>query len=279
MSNKVQLPKEAVEMIIHNYCDNHYGLEKTGKFSGGYSSYIVRRVLLENGIKIRSFSEAAGFSNINRRKYNCKDNYFSIESHNMAYLLGFLAADGTVSKSDNTIKIGLAEIDTDFLENIRKELQCEKPLFHYTTNNGYKVVELNFTSSQMKKDLAKYNIVPRKTYSFNFPENLNKKYWIDFIRGYFDGDGSVSTAGPGALRWQICSYRREVLDTIINFLKEEYDIPKVSIMTQPRGKSILHYFQYSTNATKKIFSILYYPNCLCLPRKYIKYENLLNSFK
>ena len=121
MANKIQLPKETVDIILDNYCNKKYGLIKSGK-EVGVSSYIVRRLLLERGIHIRSFSEAASNSNIARRMYEVDDSYFSQENPKMAYLLGFLAADGTVSKDSNRIKIGLSSVDKDFLEQIRCEI-------------------------------------------------------------------------------------------------------------------------------------------------------------
>lgn len=274
MANPIQLPQEVVDKIIYDYTINKYGLIKTGK-NNGVGERVVRKVLLENKIHIRSRSEAAIISNIQRRRFNIDDYYFSKENHNMAYLLGFLASDGTVDKKNNRIKIGLSSVDKPFLIEIKKELSYEGDILDYETSNGYKVSELSFTSKQIKEDLARYNIVPNKTFSFKFPKNLNKKYWIDFIRGYFDGDGSVSSAGGTAIRWQICSATKDVLETIIDFFYEEYGIKKVSILKQPRANCTLYYFQYSTNATKKIFSFLYKENCLKLPRKYLKFKELI----
>ena len=274
MANPIQLSQEVIDKIIYDYTINKYGLIKTGK-NNGVGERIVRRVLLENKIHIRSRSEAAIVSNIQRRQFNVDDNYFSTENSNMAYLLGFLASDGTVDKKNNRIKIGLSSIDKEFLVKIKEELKYEGDILNYITSNGFSVSELTFTSQQIKKDLARYNIVPNKTFNFKFPKNLNKKYWIDFIRGYFDGDGSVSTTGNNAIRWQICSATKNVLETIVDFFYEEYHIKKVSILEQPRKNNTLYYFQYSTNATKEIFSILYKKNSLKLPRKYLKFKELI----
>ncbi len=273
MANPVQLSQKVIDKIIYDYTVNRYGLIKTGK-QNGIGERIVRRILLENKIHIRSQSEAAIIANIQRRQFNLNDNYFSSENEKMAYLLGFLASDGTIDKKNNRIKIGLSSVDKDFLIMIKKELGYEGDILDYQTSNGFNVSELTFTSQQIKKDLAKYNIVPNKTFTYTFPESLNKKYWIDFIRGYFDGDGSVSTAGPHAIRWQICAANKQVLEKIIDFFYEEYGIEKVSILVQMREHP-LYYFQYSTTATKKIFSILYKENCLKLPRKYFKFKELV----
>lgn len=270
---RTQLPKETVEGILDNYVNKGFGLIKSGK-EFGVGTRVVRRVLLENNIHIRSFNEAASISGVNRRIHDVNDNYFSEENHNMAYLLGFLASNGTIRKNDNSVKIGLSSVDRDFLLTIKKEIGYQGELTDYITSNGFSVSELRFTSKQIKADLAKYNIVPNKTFIYTFPKNLKREYWIDFIRGYFDGDGSVSTASSEAIRWQVCSANPDVLNTIVDFFFEEYEIPKVNLQWQEKVHR-LYYIQYSTTATRKIFQILYTPNCLKLPRKYEKFKKLV----
>ena len=274
MSNKTQLSQKEIDIVIDAYCNKKYGLVKTGKLIG-VNQRIVRKVLIENNIHIRSLAEANKVNAINTRKYKVNDDYFDKESHNMAYILGFLAADGTVSRNGNRIKIGLSSVDRGCLESIRKELGIESSIFDYETSNGYLVSELSFTSSKIKQKLSEYNVIPGKTETFTFPTNLNKEYWIDFIRGYFDGDGSVGTAGPSAIRWQICSHRPHVLETIVNFLYEEYNIPKVSIQKNKKGNSFLYTIQYSNNSTRKIYQILYTDNSLYLPRKFEKFKSII----
>lgn len=236
------------------------------------STYVLKKELISKGIKIRSRNEQNKFSPQNQRVYKVNDLYFSKQNANMAYLLGFYAADGCVYKDKNTIKLTLASVDKEFLENIKKELDSNYPIRDYETKDGYVNSEFIFSSLQIKKDFSNYGIVPLKTYNLKFPDRLKKEYYLDFIRGYFDGDGSISTAGESAIRWQICAYNKDILKRIVDIL-EEYDIPKVSIQSLPNRN--IYTIQYSTNSTKKIFNILYYDNCLCLKRKYDKFKALV----
>ena len=130
-----------------------------------------------------------------------------------------------------------------------------------------------------KKGVLFWEIVEtleKKETPLNGPEtNLKNKYWIDYIRGYVDGDGSINYIQQGALRWQVCSATPEILEFIIDYFHEEYDIPKVKVYKTER-KGSLYYFQYSTNATKKIFNFLYTPNSIFLKRKKDKYIEVLN---
>ena len=200
------------------------------------------------------------------------NNYFSIQNANMAYIMGFLAADGNISKKGNRIQSQLSIKDKNHLEMIQKEIGgCE--VYEYSSN-GYKSCGWHCYSAQIKNDLAKYGIIPHKTGTLKMPIVLDKQYWKDFIRGYFDGDGSISATAQG-LRWQICSATDNVLQTIVDFFYKEYDIPKVKIQSQQRSQNTLYTIQYSTNATKKIFNILYTPNSLYLKRKYNKFVSIM----
>lgn len=194
----------------------------------------------------------------------------------MAYLLGFIASDGYIRLDTNEIGIGLSAVDKNQLIQFR-EVIGGRQISEYTTSEGFETVKWVFTSQKVKEELSKYNIVPQKTFKLQPPIKLNQKFWIDYIRGYFDGDGSVNyLASNKALRWQICSATPEILQWIIDFLYEEYNIPKVKILEQQR-KEKLYYFQYSTNATKEIYKILYTENSWFLQRKKDKFEEILKK--
>lgn len=268
---KQEISKEIREKIIFNYVENKYGIIKSGK-EFGLGERIVRRILQEGDIKLRTKEEALILQN-KARRIMVNDNYFDTEDHNMAYILGILASDGTVRKKVNEVKLTLNENDAELLEKIKAEIDYVGNIRHYEDVKGFKNATLAFTSKKIKNKLAEYNIVPEKTLTFSFPQKLKKEYWIDFIRGYFDGDGSVGMAGEG-LRWQICSATKDVLQTIVDFFEEEYEIPKVNIQVQQRVKP-LYSIQYSTNSTKKIFQILYTPESLYLERKFKKFSDIV----
>lgn len=213
----------------------------------------------------------------NQRKYSCNDNFFSEENALMAYWLGFISADGYCPRNFNGIGMGLARIDREHLEQFKKDTQATNPIKDYTNSLGYENSKIIITSKQMRTDIAKYGIVPAKTFTLQFPNNLKRKYIIDYIRGYFDGDGSVSyMKNQKALRWQICGANSNFLEGIIQFLFDEYKIPKVKVYKNI-GRNV-YYFQYSTNTTIALFKILYYSDeCRYLNRKYIKFKEAIEQ--
>lgn len=268
---KVHLPKDIEDKIVENYL-NGKGLASSGKdFKIGPQK--VRNILVNRNIKIRSYSESASISNSLRKKYSCNLDYFKNENSRMAYILGFVAADGSISLEGNVLKISLSRKDRELLEKIKDELEYTGEIKDYTNSKGFDISSLQITCKEYKEDLAKYNIIPQKTYTFSFPKMLNKKYWVDFIRGYWDGDGTICTAGKEAIRASLCGYRKEFLEDVLEFLEKEFNIPKVTIRLKKNSNT--YYFQYSNNSTIKLYKTLYYnKDVLCMNRKKEKFELL-----
>ena len=271
--------KEQEELIIYLYTIEHRGQLYCAKACGSTNVSKVKEVLKKNNIPIRDFSHAASLSNQNRA-YKKNESYFDTPTSNMAWLIGFLASDGSVSSSDNAIKIELSSKDKEILEKIKQEVEIENRIKEYTTTTGYDVAELVWSSKRHKDTLAKYSVTPKKTFILQPPYKLPYKYWIDYIRGYFDGDGSVnlihSNGKPASLRWQLCSATKEILEWVIDYFYNEYNIPKVNIyFDSSHGKNGLYYFQYSTNSTKQIYKILYTDGSLYLKRKKDHFDEVI----
>lgn len=266
--------KEQENIIIDLYVNQKRGQLACAKAVGSTNVKKVKEVLHKYNIPIRNFSQAASESNKNRALYK-NENYFNIQSHNMAWILGFLAADGTVSSSNNTIKIGLSAKDREILEKIKQEIEIENKIVEYTTKDGFDVVDLHWTCAKHKQILKEYGITPNKTFTLKPPTNLKEEYYIDFIRGYFDGDGSINLIQNTSLRWQICGATKEILQWIIDVLYNQYNIPKVLIYCSNKNrKNPYYYFQYSTNSTKSIYNILY-NGSLCLKRKKDNFDKFI----
>ena len=228
------------------------------------SESVIKRILKENNIPIRQVQEA------NKRKYNINDDYFDIQSSNMAYILGFWAADGNVSATENRLDLELQSKDVEILEKISRELNNERPIKTYECQNGYTKNKLLFWSAKIKKVFAEYGIVPNKTYSkdFHAPYKLDKKYWIDFIRGFFDGDGCIKK--NTSLTFELNCLNKQFLEDIQAFLLQQFQI-----QTKIGWSGSVNRLYCYGEESKKIFSILYTPNSLYLKRKYDRWIELL----
>lgn len=245
---------------------------------------VVKKIIAENTFDTSYIASFQKTNNIDLKQYSetgKNKEYFNTENPNMAWILGFLANDGSIGLKDNHIHIGLSAKDKEIVEKIKSEINIENKICEYTTSDGFDCISFAWTCKEHKDALAQYGIIPQKTFKLAPPKKLDRKYWIDYIRGYFDGDGSINlinNKGEKSARWQVCSATPEILQWIVDFLYEEYQIPKVNILTQSRVHDI-YYFQYSTKATIKVYDILYTPNSLFLARKKKKFEDVIAPWK
>lgn len=141
----------------------------------------IQRILKENHIP----------SNIRRTNRMLKENYFSeINNASKAYLIGLLFADGNIiipTDREAQIRIQLLNEDIHLLNFFKKEINSLSKIIDNKDNTS----TFGIRSNKIADDLKKYNIVPNKTYCIKtLPHNIPDEYYLDFLRGYIDGDGS-----------------------------------------------------------------------------------------
>lgn len=264
-----------VSVMIKEYTSGYSLAALSRKYN--ISAYQIKKLLQENNIKIRSRNEQNKYSPQNQRKYVINDSYFdNIDNEDKAYFLGFLAADGTI-QPDGSIKIALSTVDKELLIKFQKVLETNYPIRDSITKDGFNVSTFVFRSSKIREQLAKYNIVRNKTYSYSFPENLEQNYILSFIKGYWDGDGTICISG-GYPRASLCSYRKVFLETVINKLENIYGIPSVKVLK--KKDSNVWYFQYSKKSSEKLYRLFYKNSSyLFLERKYSKFKELFGEIE
>jgi len=124
-------------------------------------------------------------------KYVNKD-FFKTWTPNMAYILGFFAADGYMTKNKRGAHfwdIGIT--DKDLLFSIKRVIQAEHKISACPRKGNEKTLyRLQIGSKEMFNDLLNLGFTQGKTKSLAVPE-VPAVYFRDFLRGYFDGDGCV----------------------------------------------------------------------------------------
>ena len=128
------------------------------------------------------------------RKYTVNDNYFKKWKPNMAYIFGFWIADGNMGRSglisrplsrSYVFNITQNKKDKYLLEAMLREMDSNYPL---STNNNCYVFRIN--SKTIYDDIVRLGGEERKSLTVKFP-NIPDKYLSDFIRGLWDGDGTI----------------------------------------------------------------------------------------
>jgi len=118
--------------------------------------------------------------------------FFKTWTHEMAYVLGFFAADGYITVNKRGGHFWCIQIcDKELLEQIKKCVGSEHKISIRTRKgNESDIFRLQIGSKEMCNDLRKLGMRERKTKSLSVP-SVPDEYFSDFVRGYFDGDGSV----------------------------------------------------------------------------------------
>ena len=110
----------------------------------------------------------------------------------MAYVLGFFSADGYITVNRRGGQFWCIQItDKKLLEEIKKVIKSEHKIsIRIGGRNESTLYRLQIGSIEMCDDLRKLGLRERKTKNLVVP-NVPDKYFADFVRGYFDGDGNV----------------------------------------------------------------------------------------
>ena len=125
------------------------------------------------------------------RKYNVDFDYFKNWSVEMAYLLGFICADGHIASSRNSLLIQLHKKDKYILENFMKFMKFEGKLYDYSSKT---TCTLHISSKEITQDLMNFGLTRHKSQELKWIEQTPDQYVSHFVRGYFDGDGHVGLA-------------------------------------------------------------------------------------
>jgi intein-encoded DNA endonuclease-like protein len=122
----------------------------------GCNSESIRLLLQRNNVILRGKSTY--------RKHKINHEYFSkITTQEQAWLLGFIMADGSISRHNRGyfLRIDLAVRDKEILKKIISLLECD---YYIANNHKRKSCCLTISSKKIIEDLSKYGIVPNKTY-------------------------------------------------------------------------------------------------------------------
>jgi hypothetical protein len=116
--------------------------------------------------------------------------FFKQWSSDMAYVLGFLYADGNivVSKRGNHY-VALYTADRSILLAMRVCMKSEHAVSARFSKTGC-VYRIQVGSKEWFDDLSDLGLVPNKVTRMRLPR-VPHTFFGDFVRGYFDGDGNV----------------------------------------------------------------------------------------
>lgn len=167
-------------------------------------------------------------------------NFFSSWNSNMSYVLGFIVADGCIGirrirKRDGVKNyyFNITSKDKIHLEHIKKIMGSYHKIHSKKNGSGNKkdYYFIQVGCQEICKDLLKNGIYPRKTYNLD-PIKVPNKYFSDFVRGFFDGDGSVyiyKVNGTSQIKASFVSHSLNFFEKFNDQLCKNLDISKKAI--------------------------------------------------
>lgn len=205
------------------------------------------------------------------RKYTFNESFFSTWSASMAYVLGYICADGCLTNDDCTVTI--ASNDIEHLLSISRILSLNYP---HVCGRG-KTKSLVLRSKKLYFDLVNLGLTQRKSLTLRFP-SIPHEYMTDFIRGDFDGDGCISiTQKTGAPSVSFASGSLSFI-TVLHEVLVNLGLSTRSIRLKKSNQSThgAYVFSYQARRDILLFRELIYGNEpeLFLPRKRKRFDQL-----
>ena len=218
-------------------------------------------------------------------KNTINEDYFKeIDTREKAYFLGFLWADGYNSVENKTCKIDLQERDIDFLEKLKEATDFSGKINSYIAQKGksYRseeaiVYRIHITNMGFIKNLYDKGVTPHRETS-SFPEKeVPKEYFLDFVRGYFDGNGCCSICNGKDLMVNICG-GTNILHDIGDILFNDFEIRVRYHRRRPENPDNDTLYITGRADMIKFLKLLYQDAPVYLDRKYNKYLEALKKF-
>lgn len=123
--------------------------------------------------------------------------FFQTWSSDMAYVVGFIAADGSMDLRGSWGSVIISSTDRDVIERMASRIGDVKVHVAVGSRRGrdYKdVYRIEIHSWGAIRKLIDIGICPRKSYNMG-PLNIPDEFFWHFLRGFTDGDGCLTLCG------------------------------------------------------------------------------------
>lgn len=242
---------------------------------GRMSQRRIANILGVGKTTVNRWAEGLGFK---FKKHTVNDNYFHKWSTEMAYILGYICADGNIAwnqaKGYYSLTVTASDKDKDHLEKIRRIFKSTKPLLYGESTNSYRLI---VNSKTICRKLMSLGVLPKKSLILKFPK-IPSQYVKDFIRGYVDGDGSLryfARLRSPYFELSISSGSKEFLIILEKIIADRLSISsKIS-----KNKNECYLLRYSCARGLKLAEWLYKDRSFYLERKFNKYLIALGARK
>jgi len=274
------LVKNCGKLVWGDYCEMHTKSLRVYNDPNFIDSpnYAENRAIFKDNLKIKPFN-----------KY-----FFDVWSHESAYVLGYLFADGHLRGYSPSYNIkfprGVTFLSTDqeLADAVAKAFNFPKSLMYVrppilSGKNKRKIAwSCDLRSMHLARQAFNKGLLPKKIMRLRMPKGIPDEFLFDFLRGLFDGDGTF-----GSSNWSICSVVPELLNDIklklhtfgIDSTINSSEISEFHDRSKLTGKFI-HNISVRGEDLFKLYFLIYrnIKGIMYLARKQHKFENWIESY-
>jgi|SaaInlV_125m_DNA_1040241.scaffolds.fasta_scaffold00121_19 hypothetical protein len=251
-NNKYSTEKEVY--IVDQYVNEGKNTVEIAKELDTYNT-TIRRILLRNNVELISTAD---------RLRKVKYNPFSNDCRDTDYWVGMIAADGNVARDRPYIR--LHSKDKIVLDQLKTFLRSDVNIHVETKlNTDYVGYVIGFTNLEAADYLQELGIGPNKSLTFKYNAPLN---W-DFVRGVFDGDGTIYRENKGNnMRFSICSASVEFINQLYDFFTDQGMTAHIKEDNREFRKNTLYSVHiYKQSNINECYNLMYNDTTVFLPRK------------
>lgn len=262
---------------------------KTGKYS--YTSLANEYKISIQGIRYLIKSRKAeapkdSYFYKSKRQYSLNEKFFDIiDTEQKAYFLGLLYADGCNYEKRGAVVISLQDKDIEILEKLKLLIDSNRPIKRIAYSQKKSKLKdqqrLSLNSKVLSYRLAELGCISRKSLILKFPtkEQVPPHLVRHFVRGYFDGDGSISDWNEKSGRYRVDASLVSTLDfcnELKILIKSSLNID-ATIKNKKDSQTTTRTLKIRENQIKT-FMLWLYSNCnIFLKRKHDRYISIFEG--
>ncbi len=197
-------------------------------------------------------------------------------SPEFAYAIGLLTTDGNLSSDER--HFDMTSKDKEQLENFMRCLNIRNKIGIKTSGLGKKSFRIQFGDVNFYKFLLNIGLMPNKSKKIGAMD-ITDRYFFDFLRGHFDGDGTFYSYMDPRWKSSFMFYTE-----FISASKNHIDWLRVKLFSRlkMRGhiskakKNSAYQLKYAKAESLKLMPKMYYDKqVVCLSRKRLKIRKAL----
>ncbi|MCM2338996.1 MAG: hypothetical protein NDI62_00885 [Burkholderiales bacterium] len=196
---------------------------------------------------------------------------------NLAYAIGLIATDGCLSKDG--LLVDLTSKDREQLLNFSKCVGVNFKIGNKWNIRGDECLRIQFKNRIFYDFLLSIGLTPKKSLTMG-KLKIPDKYFFDFLRGCFDGDGCFYSYWDSRWRSSHMFYLTFNSASYIHVLWLQERIFKFLLIkghiSKSQRKGSIYSLRYAKREAMEIINKMYYnPNVVCLSRKKEKIDKAL----